>query len=158
MLTPPQYGWTVFTQPGGTRYFNLGYITDVAMEWLDGAIFGLTYDNPFIVKGFCEPCWMVCAVTADECLLYCDDSIDPPDVFRQPPLAVSPVRMTDFCRALHDDIANHLSAWVDWELFDEEGPEADQSRAAREDALRTRLQTLKSLLDAIDEDEEETEE
>ena len=145
MLTKPEYGWTGFSLDGENRY-SLGYVTDVAMEWLDAAVFGLTYDNPIIVKGYCEPGWMVCAVTWDECRVFFEDSIDPPDIFRMEPEAVYSVDRLAFCRALAEDISGHLAAWVDWELYDEEGGEADGQRAAREADIRARLDKLETLI------------
>ena len=156
MLTPPEYGWTDFFLDGESVY-SLGYITDVAMEWLDAAINGLMYDNPFVVKGFCEPGWMMCAVTKDTCRVYFEDAIDLPDIFSMTPDEVYAVDRLAFCRALHGDMAGHLAEWANWELYDEEGPEADERRAARESALRTRLETLETLIKA-EETEEETDE
>ncbi|MBR4441904.1 MAG: hypothetical protein IKS52_01360 [Clostridia bacterium] len=156
MLTKPDCGWTKFSLDGKNAYY-LGYVTDVAMEWLDAAVFGLTYDNPIIVKGFCEPGWMVCAATWDECRVWFEDSIDPPDIFRMEPEAVYPVDRLAFCREMVEDITNHLSAWVDWELYDEEGEEADASRSARESALMERLTAIKTMLDEMASDEDEGE-
>ncbi len=154
MLTEPEYGWTDFSLDGESAY-RLSYVTDVAMEWLDAAIFSLTYDNPVIVKGFCEPGWMMCAVEWDVCRVFFEDAIDPPDVFRLEPEAVCPVGRLAFCRALLEDIGGRVNEWVDWELYDEEGEEADRQRAARESVLRARLAELKRLIEAEETREEE---
>ncbi len=154
MLTPPEYGWTNFSLDGESVY-SLGYVTDVAMDWLESAVAGLRHDVPFVVKGFCEPGWMVCAVTLDECRVYFADTIDTPDIFRMEPEAVCPVDRLAFCRALREDVSGNLAGWVDWELYDEEGPEADESRAEREEALGKLLSELDRLIKVEETDEEE---
>jgi len=157
MLTPPEYGWTEFS-PNEETGFSLGYVTDVAMEWLDMAIAGLTHGNPFVVKGFCEPGWMVCAVTWNECLVYWTDDVDLPDIFHTSPEIICPMTSLAFCRALRDDVAGHLAEWVNWALYDEDDSEADERRAERESALRTRLDSLDALIRAEETREEEGEE
>ena len=62
---------------------------------------------------------------------------------------------SEFCRALTEDIAGHLAAWVDWELYDEEGEEADGQRAAREADIRARLDKLEKLIAELEAREEE---
>ena len=53
MLTKPQHGWTDFSL--GESSYSLSYLSNIPMDWLDRAIFGLQTLMPFEVYGYCEP-------------------------------------------------------------------------------------------------------
>ena len=67
MLSKPDCGWTTFQLGSENTAYCLGYLTDVAMEWLDRAIHGLETEDVFSVHGFCEPGRMVCTVSFWNC-------------------------------------------------------------------------------------------
>ena len=104
MLTKPLHGWTDFSL--GTEIYYLSHITNIPLEWLDRAIFGLETLLPFEVRGDCEPGQMVCTVAFSHCHIRfrndrtCEESV--------------PVTMLEFCKQLHRDISANLDAWTTW--------------------------------------------
>ena len=131
MLTKPQQGWTDFCLGNGS--YSLSYLTNIPLDWLDRAIFGLKSRLPFDVSGYCEPGSVVCTVSLCEChIVFRSDVARRNDVFRE----VLPVGKMDFCKMLHDDISEHIDDWVQWN---------PAYRTSRED-IQSRLEQLKELL------------
>ena len=99
MLSKPQHGWTVFSL-GESNYF-LSYLSNIPLEWLERAIFGLETLLPFEVYGYCEPGKMVCTVGFSECrIIFKDDKYRKEDSSSE----IVPVYMLDFCKTLHKEI------------------------------------------------------
>jgi len=109
MLTKPEYGWTDF-HIDDTYTYQLSYITDVAIDWLDTAIFGLENGLPFTVSGRCEPGRMLCTVTDEYCyVVFTDEEGETVEEFHSVRLG-----MVDFCKALYKDISENIDVWVMW--------------------------------------------
>ena len=152
MLRKPQDGWALFQLGSKETAYDLSYVTDVAMEWLDRAIHGLETEDVFSVHGFCEPGRMVCTVSFWNCyVIFEGDGKD--DVCES--VYTVHVSMLDFCKQLYADIAGNLDAWVRWEDFEEEEEPDPESADARRQELQRRLDTLKQLIDSRAEDYED---
>lgn len=111
MLTKPECGWTDFKIDEEHTY-GLGYLTDVALDWLDQAIHGLTEIAPFTVHGFCEPGRMLCTVSYWDCYIMMEDE-DGEGVYEFHGVKLN---MIDFCKALYQDISKDIDAWVRWDV------------------------------------------
>lgn len=150
MLSEPSYGWTTFLLSEDKEY-ELGYLTDVAIEWLAQAIHGLETMDVFSVHGFCEPGRMICTVSYWSCYVMVEDED------RNPPLPDSIIQhhisMIDFCKTLYADISENLDAWAYWnegeiryslkdEDDDEKFNEAINKRKANIENLLKRLKQL----------------
>ena len=132
MLSKPQHGWTHFTL--GELCFSLSYITNIPLEWLDRAIFGMETLLPFEVSGYCEPGRMVCTVDLFECrIVFENDRCRQNDRISE----VAPINMLDFCSLLHKDISDHIEDWENWNA---------SFHLTKED-LAHRLDRLKKLID-----------
>jgi len=109
MLTKPQHGWTDFSL--GESSYSLSYLSNIPMDWLDRAIFGLQTLMPFEVYGYCEPGRMVCTVDYSECrIIFEDDKRHKNDSS----LEIVPMSMLDFCKMLCADISSHMDDWTKW--------------------------------------------
>ncbi len=109
MLGKPQHGWTVFSL--GESSYSLSYLSNIPMEWLESAIFGLETLLPFEVYGYGEPGKMVCTVHFSECrIVFEDDKHHKKDSS----LEVVPSHMLDFCKMLYEDISAHIEDWTKW--------------------------------------------
>ena len=109
MLSKPQNGWTDFTL--GDLSYSLSYLTNLPLEWLDRAIFGMETLLPFEVSAYCEPGKMICTVDTWECrIIYKNDESYQNDGVCQ----VVPINMLDFCSLLHKDISDHIEDWKNW--------------------------------------------
>ena len=104
MISKPQYGWTDFSL--GESCYSLSYLSNIPLEWLERAIFGLETLLPFDVCGYCEPGRVICTVAFLECRIGFekDDSS----------LEIIPINMLDFCKKLHKDISDHIEDWQRW--------------------------------------------
>jgi len=126
MLSKPQHGWTVFSL-GESNYF-LSYLSNIPLEWLERAIFGLETLLPFEVYGYCEPGKMVCTVDFWECrIVFEDDKHHKKDSYFE----IAPVHMLDFCKTLHEDISAHIEDWAKWNASYNLTKEEIQSRLNR---------------------------
>ena len=126
MLSKPQHGWTVFFL-GESNYF-LSYLSNIPLEWLERAIFGLETLLPFEVYGYCEPGKMVCTVDFWECrIVFEDDKHHKKDSYFE----IAPVHMLDFCKTLHEDISAHIEDWAKWNASYNLTKEEIQSRLNR---------------------------
>ena len=131
MLSKPQHGWTHVTL--GELCFSLSYITNIPLEWLDRAIFGMETLLPFEVSGYCEPGRMVCTVDLFECRIVFEN-----DRCRQNNRIseVAPINMLDFCKKLHEDITDHMDDWLKWNPY----------YSLTKEELLSRLDRLKKLI------------
>ena len=126
MLSKPQHGWTHFTL--GEPCFSLSYITNIPLEWLDRAIFGMETLLPFEVSGYCEPGRMVCTVDSLACRIIVEGD---KHLKKDPSLEIVSVHMLDFCKILHEDISAHIDDWVKWNSSYNLAKEDIQSRLDR---------------------------
>lgn len=131
MLSKPQHGWTDFSL--GERCYSIGYLSNVPLDWLDRAIFGLETLLPFEIYGHCEPGRVVCTVDFSECRIIFED--DKPHKGNSS-LEIVPVSMLDFCQMLHEDIFNHIDDWQKWSAA---------YHITKED-IRSRLDRLQKLI------------
>lgn len=153
MLGKPEDGWVLFQLGSEETAYNLSYVTDVAMEWLDQAIHGLQTMDVFSVHGFCEPGRVVCTVSFWCCYVIFEEDGRSPACHDVRHLHVS---MLDFCKMLHRDISENLDAWVLWNDGGEDADEAAKTGLElREKTLREKLNQLNSLIEQRQEDFEE---
>ena len=132
MLSKPQHGWTHFTL--GELCFSLSYITNIPLEWLDRAIFGMETLLPFEVSGYCAPGRMVCTVDLFECrIVFENDRCRQNDRISE----VAPINMLDFCSQLHKDLLDHIEDWQNW----------NSSFHLTKEDLTLRLDRLRKLID-----------
>ncbi len=126
MLSKPQYGWTDFSL--GESCYSISYLTNVPVDWLDRAIFGLEMLLPFEIYGCCEPGRMVCTVDLLECrIIFKDDKHHKEDSS----VEIVPISMLDFCQMLHKDIFDHIDDWQKWNYSYNMTKEDIQSRLDR---------------------------
>ncbi len=153
MLRKPQDGWALFQLGSKETAYDLSYVTDVAMEWLDQAIHGLKTLDVFSVHGYCEPGRVVCTVSYWCCYVIFEEDGRNPACHDVRHLHVN---MLDFCQQLYRDIAENLDAWVHWEDGGEDAEEAVQTALLlREQSLREKLSQLHDLIEQHREDFEE---
>lgn len=126
MLGKPEHGWTDFSL--GDSIYSLSYLTNIPLDWLERAIFGLETLQPFAVCGNCEPGEMVCTVDMQECRIRFEDEIHRKD---DALLQIVPVSMLDFCRILYEDISSHIDDWTQWNCSYHITKEDIQSRLDR---------------------------
>ena len=143
MLGKPEAGWTDFSIDDEHTY-PLSYLTDVAVEWLEQAIHGLTTLEPFAVHGGCEPGRMVCTVSYWNCYIVfeSDGLVNKNTCMEMYGVALS---MIDFCKILYEEISRDLEDWVHWD------DSAMQSRIGfdeRRKMIQEKLAALKELLDS----------
>ncbi len=113
MLGKPHAGWSDF-QIDDEHTYSLSYLNDVALEWLDQAIHGLTTLEPFAVHGFCEPDRMVCTVSYWNCyVVFEGDGMFNPNSYNH--MYGAGLKMIDFCKALYSDVQNNIDDWVHWD-------------------------------------------
>lgn len=142
MLARPEFGWTDF-QLEGTSIYVLSYVDDIAAEWLDQAIMGLSTMKPFCVKGFMEPGRVLCTVSYWNCHVIAEndgnDYLEQKDV----ELEYSHTSMLDFCKYLYDDISSSLDQWAD---FTNRGPAGVMQHHRKKSLLKKKLATLGDLI------------
>ena len=131
MLSKPQHGWTEFSL--GAIYYSISYLTNVPLDWLERAIFGLETLLPFEVYGYCEPGRMVCAVDFSECRIIFENNARNK---QNSSCEVIPINMLDFCKKLHEDITDHMDDWHKW----------NPSYSLTKEELLSRLDRLKKLI------------
>ena len=132
MLSKPQHGWTDFTL--GDLSYSLSYLTNLPLEWLDRAIFGMETLLPFEVSAYCEPGRMVCTVDLFECrIVFEKDRCRQNDRISE----VAPINMLDFCSQLHKDLLDHIEDWQNW----------NSSFHLTKEDLTLRLDRLQKLID-----------
>ena len=126
MLSKPEHGWTDFSL--GESCYSLSYLSNIPLEWLERAIFGLETLLPFDVYGYCEPGRMVCTVDFLECRITFED--ERPSK-RDSSFETVPVHMLDFFKSLHEDISGHIDDWTKWNSSYNLTKEEIQSRLDR---------------------------
>ena len=109
MLTKPQHGWTTFSL--GKACYYLSYLSNIPLEWLDRAIFGLETFLPFEVYGYCEPGKMICTIDFSGCRIVFEDG---ERLKNESSFEMVPVHMLHFCKALHDDLSAYIDDWASW--------------------------------------------
>lgn len=113
MLKKPQHGWTDFKLEG-TSVYSLSYLNDIAFEWLEQAIHGLSTMQPFCVHGMLEPNRFICIVSYWDCHII----VEPEDNVRVNKDKLiseySYTNMLDFCKLLFNDIINYIDEWVNF--------------------------------------------
>ncbi len=130
MLSKPRHGWTEFSL-GESRY-SISYLSNVPLDWLDRAIFGLETLSPFTVSGYCEPGRVICTVEIPRCRITFEDG---GHCRGEGSLETVAVTMLDFCKMLHRDFSSCVDAWSQWNASYNFKKEDIQSRLDR-------LQTL----------------
>ena len=111
MLTKPECGWTYFQIDGEHKYI-MGYLTDVAIDWLEQAIHGLKELSPFTVRGFSEPGRVLCTVSYWNCYVIEEEEHKMHKIWS---FHDAPLSMIDFCKRLYRDISKDIDAWVMWD-------------------------------------------
>jgi hypothetical protein len=109
MLNKPEHGWSDFSL--GTKRYSLSYLSNIPLEWLDRAIFGLEALLPFELQGHCEPGSLVCTVNLSECRIDFE-MVRSNRVIRS--TETLPVSILEFCRMLHKDLSADPEAWAAW--------------------------------------------
>ena len=148
MLGKPENGWTLFQLGSKETAYDLSYVTDVAMDWLDQALRGLQTLDVFSVHGYCEPGRMICTVSFWSCYVIFEEDGRAPACENVHHLHVN---MLEFCKKLHADLSDHLESWVRWE-GDAENEEETAALNARREALTEKLNRLKALIEEREED------
>lgn len=146
MLSQPDCGWTDF-QLEGTKQYSLSDLTDVPMEWLTQAIYGLTNRRPFCVTGFMEPDTLVCVVCDQHCHILYEYDHDRLLPEADLPHEYARVGMEQFCKMLHDDIAHHLEDWTAFDPLLSSSDSKSREYRARKAQLRKKLAILAHLLE-----------
>ncbi|MGN1106223.1 MAG: hypothetical protein ACI4RH_06190 [Huintestinicola sp.] len=139
MLTKPHHGWSDFSLEG-TSVYGLSYLSDIAFEWIDAAIFGLKNQSPFCVKGYLEPDRLLCVVSLYNCHIIIEDEdsgcMEKKDIVYE----YSHTNMLEFCRQLYDDISSCTDEWASFSDYREEHTEENKK------ALTLKLEELKELI------------
>lgn len=145
MLSVPDFGWSKFCIPN-TKTYSLSYLTDVALEWIKSATYGLKNLTPFAVEGFCEPGRMLCTVSFWKCYVLLEEE-DKNGALLEGPVAID-MSMADFCQELYKDINDNLEAWVTW--FTCGSYEKDDDRFDLDDRREDLVNALTDLKETID--------
>lgn len=138
MLSNPQNGWVKF-KLGKTTY-NLSYLTDIPIDWLDQSINGLENMKPFVVYGYLEPNRVICVVSYWNIHVFIENDAN---LVLNPALAsyeIIHINMIDFCNQLYEDIKVSFDYWLTW-LPD------IQERIKRKKELEKKLEKLKKLIE-----------
>ena len=109
MLSKPEHGWTIFSL--GKKCYDLSYMTNIPLDWLEKAIVGLETLLPFEVYGDCEPGKMICTVDFSECRIVFENGKHKEEA---PSCEVVLISMLDFCKVLYEDISTHIDDWEKW--------------------------------------------
>lgn len=142
MLTKPKNGWTIFSLEG-TYGYELSYLDDIALEWLDQAIFGLETMKPFCVKGFLEPLRFLCVVSYWNCHILIEEDGHYPIRADSVHHEVSYTSMLEFCQYLYEDINQYFDEWVD---FVEYMYFQESDRENKQILLKDKLNKLQKLI------------
>lgn len=134
-------GWVDFELPG-TYAYGLSYLTPVPFEWLDAAIHGLETLQPFCVKGYLEPCRMICTVSYRNCYVVCEDDDRAVLDANKLQFKCSTMGMLEFCQQLADDIQRDLDAWAGFYSHCE-----DSDLPANKQRLLQKLERLRELIE-----------
>lgn len=147
LLSEPEYGWSTFTLPDMEEEFELSYLTDVSIEWLESAIFGLEHLSPFCVFGNLEPGRLLCTVSYWHCHLAVESQEREPEELGDITHLLSNTDMLTFCTALRDSIQAHFEQWFKWDAAEVADMPASE-RQNRRRKLHRRLERLSALIEA----------
>ena len=139
MLSAPEYGWTTFEL--SEYQYRLGYLTDVANDWLKQAIHGLETLQPFTVHGFLEGWRMLCTVSYWNTHIFVEDDENVVLNKESANYEIVHIKMIDFCEQLYNDISRDIDKWADWDMDED----ADLEKNKR--ILNEKLERLKELID-----------
>ena len=131
MLSKPEHGWTVFSL--SENNYSLSYLSNIPLEWVERAIFGLQTQLPFEVYGYYEPGRMVCTVSLSECCIYFEDDQHKKE---ESSFEIIPIQMLDFCKILYKDISAYIDDWSKW----------NSSYKMTKEDIQTRLDRLQKLI------------
>ncbi len=147
LLSEPECGWSTFSFPDGKKSYELSYLTDIAVEWLDNALYGLEHLTPFCVHAYLEPGRLLCMVSFWHCHLAVEsedrEPEDADDIIR----SLSNTDMLTFCTYLRDSIQAHLDSWLKWDAC-EWADMTEEEREERRQNLDRRLKRLSTLLES----------
>ena len=146
LLSEPEFGWSTFSLPDVEDEFELSYLTDVAIEWLENAIFGLEHLCPFCVFGNLEPGRLLCTVSYWHCHLVIESQDREPEALADITHLHSNTDMLTFCTYLRDCIQAHVEQWFKWDA----GEVADMSASERQNRKRKLHRRLARLSDLIE--------
>lgn len=147
LLSEPEFGWSTFTLPDVEREFELSYLTDVAMDWLESAIFGLGHLSPFCVFGNLEPGRLLCTVSYWHCHLVIESQEREAEELGDVTHFHSNTDMLTFCTALRDSIQAHFEPWFKWDAVEVADMSASERRNRRR-KLRSKLERLSALIES----------
>lgn len=147
LLSEPEYGWSTFTLPDVEEEFELSYLTDVAMDWLESAIFGLEHLSPFCVFGNLEPDRLLCTVSYWHCHLAVESQDRAQEELRDITHLHSNTDMLSFCTYLRDSIQTHFEQWFKWDAVEVADMSASE-RQNRRRKLHRRLERLSALIES----------
>lgn len=143
LLEAPRCGWVKFSLPEIRRRFNLSYLTDVPLDWLNSAIYGLEHLLPFCVKGVMEPNRMICIVSYHRCHILIENEDNVHETWRDIPNYVSHTDMLTFCIRLHEDIRRNMEEWGRWLSGDMEKSDL----LSRKEEINKKLERLEELIE-----------
>lgn len=145
MLGKPDAGWSRFEM--GDVFCHLSYMTDVAGDWLEQAIYGLETMRPFAVHGTLEPGRMVCAVSYWNCHIIVESDGIVDRTRDDAEYETYNMSMLEFCRALHRDVTEDLEDWVRWIHYLGDDEEIERKiHAERREELQQLLDRLAELI------------
>ncbi len=139
MLTTPDAGWTDF-QLEGTGIYELSYLDDIAVSWLDACIYGMEKLTPFCVKGFMEPGRFLCTVSYWNCHIITERDERQPLKAKDIHTECSHTSMIEFCRYLYDDVSANIEGWACFVEYAD--PDIEKKKAE----LMKKLERLKELI------------
>ncbi len=117
MLGKPKSGWTTFSLTNNE--YDLSYLTDIALEWIEQSIHGLETLHPFIVHGFLEPGRMLCVVSYWNIHIFVEDDENVSLNKEDSNYETIHMTMIDFCELLYNDIKENKDEWINWFCDDE---------------------------------------
>lgn len=139
MLTKPKDGWSDFSLEG-TSVYGVSYLNDIAFEWLEQAIRGLSTMRPFCVEAYLEPGRMICVVSHYNCHIIVENEDDTPIKQEDFINEYSRTSMIEFCRFLYDDVNADMEGWVTFVDYDRKNPKEKTRLLIRQ------LEILKELI------------
>lgn len=147
LLSEPDFGWSAFSFPDAEKSYELSYLTDIAVEWLDKAIYGLEHLTPFCVHAYLEPGRLLCTVSFWHCHLAVEAEDREPEEIGDIIHSLSNTDMLSFCTYLRDSIQAHLDSWLKWDAC-EWAEMTEDEREERRQKLDSQLKQLSTLIES----------
>ena len=142
MLSKPICGWTNFSL--GSCKYELGYLTNIPIDWLDSAISGLQALRPFTVNGHCEPGRFLCTVSYWNCHIIFEDDENVKLDKSSAEWHIVHINMLQFCEMLYKDINSFIDNWAGgWSYEDLSKEERDKIK----EKISARLAKLQMLIE-----------